>query len=742
MTGQVKKLFIQVIMAVSVLSVSVILICLFFILDYGQSLLWGFVFLCIVSLFLVIYFIARLYHQYIFGTSTGLIRETDELLRQIKDFETRQEEIIQLNEELKQSNDALFEAREKTESAKERFSLLFNMNPDSVTITRLDDGKIVEVNRGFTRLFGYLPGEAIGKSTLQINIWPDQKERERFVEEMKAKGECINFETILCRKNNTLFHALVSTAIIEINGESHFVGVTRDISDLKQAEKMALEAGAKISAIIENTTENIWSVNRDYCIEYVNTPFYKTFKESYGIELKTGLNILELVPPEQKNEWKSRYDRAFNNESFEFEQIFDFGSGQLFFNISLHPIVFHEEVIGVSVFSNNITKRKLSELAVKESEEKYRLEHSLLNTIMETSPVGIVTTDKTGNITYANSRGVQIFRLTKQAVTERTFNAPAWKISDCNGNPFPESELPFIKVRESLKPCYDVQHAIQFDSGEQIILSINAAPILNEKNEFDGMIASIEDISERKRIEIMIREQNKALSELNARKDKFYSILTHDIRSPLASVHQLSQMLFDNFDSYDHAERLDMIAMLEKVSGQTYNLLENLIEWTRAQQGNTPLNIKNHDIGALISENMAFFEVMAKNKNLRVQNNSPSGILALCDKNLTNTVLRNLLSNAIKFSPENGLIEISVAQTGAFIEIDVKDTGNGISSDRIPGLFEISLNKSTPGTSGEKGTGLGLPLCKEFVELQGGTIRVESHTGKGSAFSFSLPVAK
>lgn len=742
MTGQVKKLFIQVIIAVSVLSVSVILICLFFILDYGQSLLWGAVFLCIVSLFLVIYFIARLYHQYIFGTSTGLIRETDELLKQIKDFETRQEEIIQLNEELKQSNDALFEAREKTESAKERFSLLFNMNPDSVTITRLDDGKIVEVNRGFTRLFGYLPGEAIGKTTLQINIWPDHSERERFVEEMKAKGECINFETILCRKNNTLFHALVSTAIIEINGESHFVGVTRDISDLKQAEKMALEAGAKISAIIENTTENIWSVNRDYCIEYVNTPFYKAFKESYGIELKTGLNILELVPPELKNEWKSYYDRAFNNESFEFEQIFNFGVGQLFFNISLHPIIVNDNVIGASVFSNNITKRKLSELAVKESEEKYRLEHSLLNTIMETSPVGIVTTDKTGNITYANSRGVQIFRLTKQAVTERTFNAPAWKISDCNGNPFPESELPFIKVRESLKPCYDVQHAIQFDSGEQIILSINAAPILNEKNEFDGMIASIEDISERKRIEIMIREQNKALSELNARKDKFYSILTHDIRSPLASVHQLSQMLFDNFESYDHAERLDMIAMLEKVSGQTYNLLENLIEWTRAQQGNTPLNLKNHDISALISENVAFFEVLAKNKNLRVQNNSTSGILALCDKNLTNTVLRNLLSNAIKFIPENGLIEISVAQTEAFVEINVKDTGNGISSDRIPGLFEISLNKSTPGTSGEKGTGLGLPLCKEFVELQGGTIRVESHTGKGSVFSFSLPVAK
>lgn len=173
---------------------------------------------------------------------------------------------------------------------------------------------------------------------------------------------------------------------------------------------------------------------------------------------------------------------------------------------------------------------------------------------------------------------------------------------------------------------------------------------------------------------------------------------------------------------------------------QLYNLLENLLAWSRSKSNEISTNPQTLDLGQLVDNIVEVLKIAALDKKINIQNMIGPEAVAYADENLVSTILRNLVSNAIKFSPENSYIVISSQQQNGFVEISVKDHGVGISSEDIPKLFREDLQFSSPGTNKEKGTGLGLILCKEFVEKCGGKIRVESQEGKGTTMSFTIPV--
>ncbi|MDX1628525.1 MAG: ATP-binding protein [Fulvivirga sp.] len=238
-----------------------------------------------------------------------------------------------------------------------------------------------------------------------------------------------------------------------------------------------------------------------------------------------------------------------------------------------------------------------------------------------------------------------------------------------------------------------------------------------------------------------LKQVNFQLHELNSTKDKFFSIISHDLRSPLHSLKSFSNLLINHADQMS-LEEIQMLAKdFDKSLTSASSLLENLLEWSRSQAGELKLQPKSFDLVPLIKSNCELFEAQAKSKSLQILVKHNGRTLVYADKNSINTVVRNLLSNAIKFTYPDKEIILSIQQpVSNKVVVAVKDEGVGISPSNLKKLFRVDTKHVTQGTDKEKGTGLGLVLCKEFVEKNNGKIWVESKEGEGSTFYFSLNV--
>ncbi len=236
-----------------------------------------------------------------------------------------------------------------------------------------------------------------------------------------------------------------------------------------------------------------------------------------------------------------------------------------------------------------------------------------------------------------------------------------------------------------------------------------------------------------------ILRQNCQLKELNTTKDKFFSIIAHDLRSPIGAVISLTQVLKEGVDEFDKAEIKQYVDLLLDTTENGFRLLENLLEWAKRQLGKTTYEPINFDLHQLVSETLAQQQQFADEKKIKLRCKVSKGLFVYGDRDMIGTVIRNLLSNAIKFTPEKGKICIETSKRNGNVTISVIDTGIGIKPENIQKLFRIDESFSTSGTNNEPGTGLGLSLCQDFVRDHGSEIEAESEPGEGSTFSFMLP---
>lgn len=270
------------------------------------------------------------------------------------------------------------------------------------------------------------------------------------------------------------------------------------------------------------------------------------------------------------------------------------------------------------------------------------------------------------------------------------------------------------------------------------------SPIKNKSSETIGVMFIARDITDKKNAELKNEIYVKDLENLNQTKDKFFSIIAHDLRNPFAGILGLSSILQNRLaeDGNYPIESITKIANLIEVSAKSaFNLLENLMQWARSQTGDIQFKPIITSANALLDNVLSTIIGLVYNKNIQIETSLEPDTFIAIDPELTNTILRNLITNAIKFTSSGGKIKISSQTENKMLLFCVEDSGVGIQEENISKLFRIDSKYSKLGTNGEKGTGLGLILCKEFVEKQGGEIWAESEFGNGSKFFFSVPLA-
>lgn len=296
----------------------------------------------------------------------------------------------------------------------------------------------------------------------------------------------------------------------------------------------------------------------------------------------------------------------------------------------------------------------------------------------------------------------------------------------------------FISTLLKNKLVIDQEYAFKKKNGDFFNGLINAE-VININNE-QCIIAAINDISSRKEAEDMLIKSQNTLRELNATKDKFLSIIAHDLRSPFNGIIGFTELLKDQVQAKDYDGILEYAEIINNSSNHAMDLLSKLLEWTRSQTGRIAFQPKLVHIDKIVHETVALLQSLIDQKGITVSLNINIKTEQFVDKSMIEAILRNLISNAIKFTPNKGKIKIYGVENDAECIVSIADSGIGISELDQSKLFKIDSSYSTPGTNNEGGTGLGLILCKDFIDYHQGRIWVESEVGLGTTFSFSIPI--
>jgi signal transduction histidine kinase len=236
-----------------------------------------------------------------------------------------------------------------------------------------------------------------------------------------------------------------------------------------------------------------------------------------------------------------------------------------------------------------------------------------------------------------------------------------------------------------------------------------------------------------------INDLNAELTDLNADKDRFFSIVAHDLRSPFTPLLGNAELLLEMAEHLTPKEVKEISGGIYRSAKLVLGLLENLLQWSRLQMGRMEYQPADINLKDVAQQTVDLLGANAINKNITLHNEINDHVMVYADDYMLDTIIRNLTSNALKFTPQGGKISISAIQNEKFIEVSITDTGVGISEADKDKLFKIDVQHSTVGTEKEAGTGLGLLLCKEMVEMNGGQIGMESELGQGTTFKFTMP---
>jgi PAS domain S-box-containing protein len=492
----------------------------------------------------------------------------------------------------------------------------------------------------------------------------------------------------------------------------------------KKKVKQELEKQKELYRLISTNSADMVCLHAlDGSYQFVS-PSAKTIL-GYDPDELIGLNPYELFHPEdQKRIQTESHQKALENDSLSsFQYRIRKKNGEyIWFDTATQPIMDEAgEIVNLQTTSRDITKRKKLELLFSEAQEiahiggwEYDLETEDLTWTDEVYrihelPIGTPLKIEDGLSYYPQKTRELLDTLLTRAIE--------------HGTPWDE-ELPFITAKNNF-------------------LWVRA----NGKAEFKQgkaykLVGTFQDITQQKESEEKIEAQNKRLQTLTETQDKLYSIIAHDLKGAFFGITGMLNLIKDDLQDYSDLDPmiLRQIGLVENSAGNAHQLFENLLEWTRIQSDGMNVNASTFDLISEMEKTIGLLQSTAENKKISLNTDFVSKLMVKCDQTMISTIFRNLLSNALKFSKEKSEIDISISNTDTQAHISIKDYGIGMPESVKNTLFDPSSRPKRAGTKNEKGTGLGLLLTKEMIELNNGTIQVESEDGVGTEFLITLPI--
>ena len=502
------------------------------------------------------------------------------------------------------------------------------------------------------------------------------------------------------------------------------VGLTRDITERKLAEEALQKSEALYRNLVLRLPDGVYKSTHDGKFVDVNPAIvnmlgYDSKEELMAIDIKAQLYLepsdRESLLLQEKLEEMGIYQLKKKDGCAIWVE--DHG----WYNLDENGnILSHEGIM------RDITDRK-------QIEEELARQQYLMSTLMDSLPDHIYFKDLESRFVRVNKSLALTFGL------------------DDPANAIGKSDSNFYSEEHSQQAYEDEQKIIL--TGQPLIIeeketykdhpdtwaSTIKMPLFDKEGKIKGTFGISRDITKQQLIQQEIKLKNEELKKLNVEKDKFFSIIAHDLRSPFNGFLGLTQIMDEDLRTLTMDEIQDIAKSLRSSANNLFRLLENLLEWAKLQQGLIPFKPKVVKLLPIVDDCISIMLELAKNKGIELVNHIPENLTVFADTNIFQTVIRNLVSNAVKFTPKGGKISLSSKVIDEKnVEISIMDTGIGMSQQMVENLFRLDVPTSRIGTEGEPSSGLGLFLCKEFIEKHGGKLWVESKVGKGSIFSFTI----
>jgi len=579
------------------------------------------------------------------------------------------------------------------------------------------DGKIIYANQALANMLEYTLEEIINISVKDLYV--NSKERESQLKLLTKISNTSCQEIQLKTKNGNAIIARDTMTTVKDASENiiYFDGILEDISENKKAEEALKESQARYKILTDLTIEGI-IIHDNGIIVDTNPSIQKM--TGYEAEYLKGKSVFEFIHPDSRELTKKNIENHFSG-TYEIRLI----------KKDKSTIIAEVEVKNVL-----IENREYRVVAVRDATNRKNIEKEILqlSTAITQSPVSVVITNLDGNIEYINQKFTDITGYTYDEAIGK--NPNILKTEHTSSDDYKE-----MWETISSGGIWRGEFLNKRKDGTLYWELASVSPIIDKDGNIIKYLAIKEDITERKKMEDALIKSEKELLEANATKNMFFSVIAHDLKGPIGSFMQLLNLLKDNFNDISNDEKLDYLNILSGLSSKTNNLLDDLLLWARIQMNTLDFSINKVNLKTLIKNSIEIVKEKASEKNIEI-NSQIYNIKIDINEASIKTVIRNLLSNSIKFSHKNSQIEINskIIQNNNTIEISIKDNGVGIPKENIDKLFKIETTFSTYGTEKEKGTGLGLIICKELVEKNGGTIWVESEEDSGSTFFFTLPL--
>ncbi len=584
------------------------------------------------------------------------------------------------------------------------------------------DWSYIYVNASAARTAYVKPEELYGKKITEV--FPGVVNTEIF----KAFSKCMNERiTIKLESSYTFKNGITSWFELHIEPVSEGILVlTLDITERKSLEDKLDKSRNELESFFNVSPDLFTIVSKEGLFSRLNP----TWENLLGFKLEEliGREFIDFIHPDDIESTLKEF-----SEELDGKNVYNFINRYKSKDGSYKWLEWHGRAApdknSAFAIARDISESKLTKELLWERER-------ILQAISTAARDSIIMIDQDGHITYWNEAAIKMFGYSEQEVIGKNLHnllAPQHYLNDYHhGFEIFRSSGEGNALNKSIEVYAIHKNGHEFP----IELSLSA---LNVRGNWHA-IGIIHDISERKIAENALKESESRLRELNSTKDTFFSIIAHDLKSPMSSFIGLTKVLAEGIFEMNLKEIQKLLLILNDLAVNLYDMLENLLEWSRMQRGLIIFNPTEIILSGKINNILLLVSGSASAKEIEINIDVPPELKVIADERMLESTLRNFLSNAIKFTKKGGMITLSAHQTiDKSVLFSIKDTGIGMEQEMIDKLFRLGEDVGRRGTENEQTNGLGLFLCKEFIEKHGGKIWVESEEGNGSTFFFVIP---